>query len=69
MAALVTGTLVYYGLGFLLAWMVFDVLRISVSTADAQSLLWMIALKLIPLCGAMVTAIFVVARLRRRPQT
>lgn len=63
---LFAGVAVYYGLMALLVFFVSDVLQISISTADRQSLVILVILKLVPLVGAMLTVVLIIHALRRK---
>ena len=65
-SGIAAGIVVYYGLMWLLVWLVSDVFGISISTADGQSLFILVVLKLVPLACAMLTAILIVQRVGTR---
>ncbi len=63
---LLAGIVVYYGVGFLLVFLVTDVLGISVSSADFRSLVIIVIWKVVPLIWAMLTAVLIMHVSRRK---
>jgi hypothetical protein len=66
LAALATGVTVFFGLTWLLVFLVLDVFAIGISSADFRSLVLLVILRLVPLICALLAAVFVAQRLRRK---
>jgi hypothetical protein len=61
---LATGVAVYFGLTWLLVFLLLDVFAIGISSADFRSLVLLVILRVVPLICALLASVFLAQRLR-----